>query len=127
MDARSRGFTLIEVLIALLVIGAMVALYATVLGLFPLTRTTEHKAVALRIAEHKLADLRANAYAALPTNGSFTDSQFTLLPENATGTIAVAAVNAKTKQVSVTVEWREPGKATSTISLSTFITETGGL
>lgn len=127
MFRSTRGFSLIEVLIAMVVIGAMVALYATVLGLFPLTRTTEHSAVALRIAEDELAVVRAGGYAALPVSGSFTNAQFSLLPENATGTIAVSAVNAKTKQVVVTVDWREPGKATSTVSLSTFVTETGGL
>lgn len=111
----------------MVVIGAMVALYATVLGLFPLTRTSEHGAVALRITEHELAALRADGYAALPADGSFANAQFSLLPENATGTIAVSTVNAKTKQVTVAVIWREPGKATSTVSLSTFITETGGL
>lgn len=127
MLRSARGFSLIEVLIAMVVIGSAVALYAATLGVFPVTRATEHKAVALRIAEHKLADLRAAKYAALPASGSFTDAQFTLLPENATGTIAVSTVNAKTKQVTVTVSWNEPGRATSTASLSTLITEVGGL
>lgn len=127
MLRSKRGFTLIEVLITMVVVGSAIALYTATLGVFPVTRATEHKAIALRIAEHKLADLRAAKYAALPASGAFTDSQFTLLPESATGTVAVSTVNAKTKQVSVTVEWREPGKATSTVTLSTLITEVGGL
>jgi len=122
-----RGFTLLEVLIALFIVGASIGLYAAVLGVFSVTRTSEHKAVALRIAEHELAQLRAAGYSSLPSSTTFTDTQFSLLPAGATSTLAVTVVNASTKQVVVSVSWSEPGKSTSTVSVGTLLTQNGGL
>lgn len=120
----SGGFSLIEIVVAIFVIGATVGLYAAALRTFSVTKTAGHESVALRVAEGKLEVLRTLGYAALPGSGSFADPQLASLP-SATGTIAVSAFNAKTKQIVVSVSWREAG--TSTVSLSTIITQTGGL
>lgn len=127
MRARQRGFTLLEVLMALFVVGAAIGLYAAVLYVFSVTRTSEHRAVALRIAEHKLSQLRAAGYDSLPSVTTFSDAQFSLLPAGATSTLAVTVVNASTKQVVVGVSWSEPGKSTSTVSVGTLLTQNGGL
>ena len=43
------------------------------------------------------------------------------------GAIDVSTYNSRTKQVSVTVSWREVNAATSTVALTTLVTEIGGL
>lgn len=121
-----RGFTLIEVVIAIFVIGSTVALYAAGLKTFAVTRSAGHGEVALRIAEGKLEALRAAGYAAVPTSGSFSDPALGTLP-SATGTLAVSDSNAKTKRVTVTVSWQESTTSPRSVSLSTLITQTGGL
>ena len=122
---RATGFTLIEVLVSLLLIGAMLmAFQATLLGT-PLAAGAKHQDLALRIAQHEVEALRAAGYAALPASGSFASSQLALLPSGS-GERAVTTYNDKTKQVVVTVSWQERG-ASRSVSLTTLMTEIGGL
>lgn len=127
MNNAQRGFLLIEVVIAIFVIAATVALYAAALHSFAVSRSAAHSAVALSIAERELENARAGGYAALPASGPFSDPQLSSLASSS-ASIAVSAFNAKTKKVVVSILWREPESATSSIvSLSTLITQSGGL
>jgi general secretion pathway protein I len=59
MSARTRGFTLLEVLVALVIIG--VALSASMRGAMSITNTTEYsreKLLAILTAENRLLELR---------------------------------------------------------------------
>ncbi len=125
---KLRGFSLIEVTVSIFIVGVMLFLLQAILQSGTLIRMSKHQSIALSIAQNKLESLRANGYASLPSNGTFSDNLVSTLPVAATTTLTVSVYNAETKQVSVSVVWKEPDStASSTISLSTLITEIGGL
>ncbi len=122
-----RGFSLVEVLVAIFIIGLMLLMLDATLQNIPLIAYARDQDIALKIAGGELEKLRAGGYDALPESGSFSDAQLSALPSGA-GTVAVTAYNDKTKQVTATVTWRERTAASdSTLSLTTLITQTGGL
>jgi prepilin-type N-terminal cleavage/methylation domain-containing protein len=120
-----RGFTLIEVLVTIAIIGAMLMTTQAIRLGAPLVLAAKNQDLALKIAAHKLEELRANGYAMIPVSGSFSDSMLTSLPSGA-GALTVTDYNAKTKRVAATVSWSEKGE-TRTVVLTTLITEIGGL
>ncbi|MBU6490898.1 prepilin-type N-terminal cleavage/methylation domain-containing protein [Patescibacteria group bacterium] len=123
----SRGFSLIEVIVSIFIVGIMLLLLQAIIYSGVLVRTSKSQGIALAIARNELESLRAGGYAALPSSGSFSDSLLSSLP-NATTTLIVKAYNEKTKQVTANVIWMDAGSAaSSTVSLSTLITQTGGL
>lgn len=125
---KLRGFSLIEVTVSIFIMGVILFLLQAILQSGALTRMSKHQSVALSIAQNKIESLRAGGYATLPSSGTFSDSLINELPVAATTTLTVSVYNAETKQVSVNVVWRDPGStASSTVSLSTLITEIGGL
>jgi len=118
---------LIEIIISLLIIGVVLVLYQSALNSVFLSRNTKDAEIGLRIANHKIEELRGAGYSNLPASGTFTDSQLSSMP-NSSASMAISDLNAKTKQVSVTVAWREPNSNSDhTVSLTTLITEIGGL
>lgn len=123
-----RGFSFIEVIVSIFIVSVILLLLQAVIQSSILIRTSKSQGIALSIARNKLEDLRTSGYVTLPGNGSFSDSLLGTLPTAATTTLTVSVYNAKTKHVSVSVIWLEPGStASSTVSLSTLITQTGGL
>ncbi|MFH1178533.1 MAG: type II secretion system protein [bacterium] len=122
-----RGFSLIEIIVSIFIVCVMLILLQAVINSGILARNSKNQSIALSIARNKLESLRTGGYSVLPQSGSFYDSLLEALPQ-ATTTLVVNEYNAKTKQVTASVIWLEPGfTASSTISLSTLITETGGL
>ena len=121
-----RGFTFIEILAAIFVMAMMIAAFAAIMHTSFLTREAKQQELALRVAAHKLESLRASGYASLTSGGSFSDAFMAGL-NSATGTLTISSYNATTKQVAVTVSWKRQQGGTSTVSLSTLITQTGGL
>lgn len=123
----SRGFSLIEVTITIFIFGILLLLLQAVLQSNVLVRTTKSQGIALTIVRNELEILRAGGYATLPPSGSFSNNLLSTIP-SATTTLTVSTYNAATKQVTASVIWREPGASTSsTVSLTTLITHTGGL
>jgi len=124
----SRGFSLIEVIVSIFIMGVMLLMLQSVIRSGTLVRTSKNQGVALAIARNELENVRANGYASLPSSGSFSDALLSTLPPAATATLTVSVYNAKTKQVTVNVIWKDSGTpASSTVSLSTLITQVGGL
>jgi len=122
-----RGFTLIEAVVAIFLVGLMIVLVLTVAQSIPLLERVKNQDIALKAAQNELEILRAGGYDALPASGSFTNTLVTTLPSGS-GAVAVTSFNAKTRQVVVTVTWRELNSASdSTLSVATLITKTGGL
>ena len=124
----SRGFSLIEVVVSIFIVGVMLVLLQAVFRSSVLVRIAKNEGIALSIARNEVESLRAGGYASLPLGSTFYDSLVTSLNTNATTTLAITVYNATTKQVVVSVVWLDPSKtASSTVSLSTLITQTGGL
>jgi prepilin-type N-terminal cleavage/methylation domain-containing protein len=127
LSCPSRGFSLIEVVVAIAIVGVVSILPQAILGALPLARIAKHQDLALTIAEHKLEQVRALGYAVLPASGPFTNSLQSDFASSS-ATLAVNVYNAKTKWVNVTVFWNEPNIPTTfSVSLDTLIAEVGGL
>jgi prepilin-type N-terminal cleavage/methylation domain-containing protein len=125
MPERTRGFSLVEVIVTVFILGvALVVSHALYLGA-PLAHSANNQDVALNIAQNELEGVRALGYASLPVSDAFADDLLASLPAGS-GSVTVSAFNAGTKRVVVTVSWTERGKAQS-LSLSTLITKAGGL
>jgi len=121
-------FPLIEIIISIFFVGVTLLLLQAIIQSGVLVRTSKNQGIALAIARNELENLRGSGYTALPSSGSFPNSLLGTLPPVATTTLTVNAYNEKTKQVTVHVIWKDPGTAaSSTVSLSTLITQTGGL
>lgn len=125
---RMRGFTLVEVTVAIFIVAVMLLLLVAVIHSSTLVRISSNQGTALAIVRNKAESLRIAGYNSIPASGPFFDSLLATMPAFATTTFSVSAYNAKTKQVTVGVTWRDPGAAASTtVSLSTLVTQTGGL
>lgn len=123
----ARGFTLIEVVVSIFIIGIIFVASAMLLHGVQSSRVTRNEDLALKIAGNEIEMLRAGGYATLPPSGSpFTDSSLASLASS-TATVTTADYDAKTKRVAVTVSWVESDGATHAISLSTLVAAVGGL
>lgn len=122
----AKGFSLIEVLLSLFIIGILLILYQAANSTWILNQYVKDQDIALRIASTKLADLRYLGYDALPASGPFSDPLLNSLKQGQ-ATVTVATYSSKIKQVLVTVAWKRlGGTATSTVSLTTLMRQ-GGL
>ncbi len=123
---NQTGFTLIEVLVTILLIGVTLVIYHGTSQSVVLNKWSRYKEIALRIADQKVQTLRTTSYSSIPASGTFTDPLISSLPDGA-GTITVTDLNTKTKDVVVTVTWSNPqGTGTQQVQLETYITQ-GGL
>lgn len=121
------GFSLLEVLVAVFLIGVIFVMYSAAMKNVSLNRNAKAQEIALRIASTKMEVLRDAGYGSLPASGSFADSQLASIPSGS-ASLAVLDFNAETKQVTVTVSWTEPSIGGGrNVVLSTLITVTGGL
>jgi len=124
---RFRGFSFIEVIVSLFIMSMMLLLFQAILRSGTLVVSTRNQDAALSIARNEIEKLRAGGYAAVPPSGSFSDDLLATLPYGS-ATLAVSAYNTKTKQVTARVSWQERNRtASSSVSLSTLITQVGGL
>lgn len=122
-----RGFTLIEVLISVVVVGMLIVLASTLIQAVGLTRHAKNRDVAAKVAESKLESLRAVGYEQLPEGTPFSDPLLETLPD-ATGSFTVSDFSSTTKRVVVTVSWSDPAaSAPSTLTISTLVAEVGGI
>lgn len=123
---KRSGFTLIEMLIALFILSVTVAFVTVVMGTIKFTRDIAYENSAFRIAHSKIDELRAGGYATLPVGGTFSDPGLANLPQGMAST-SITDWNAKTKQVGAGVSWLGADARTQVVSLTTLITESGGL
>lgn len=124
---KARGFTLIEVIIAVVVVGMLVVLASTLVQAVGLTRHAKNKDVAAKVAESKLESLRAVGYEQLPAGTPFTDPLLEVLPDGV-GSFTVDDFSSTTKHVIVTVSWSDPGATSqTTLTISTLVAKVGGI
>lgn len=122
----ARGFTLVETVVALFILSVAVVFATIVVGTTKVVRDAALESSAFRIADNKLNELRAVGYAALPASGPFTDPELANLPNGLAGT-SVSTVNAETKKIETSVSWTGADGSPRSVSLTTLVTEVGGL
>lgn len=125
IESTQTGFSIIEVLVTLFIIGITLLLFAVVSNAIVLNKYNRYKEIALRVAETKLAELRTTPHGNLPTSGTFSNSQVEKLPQ---GNAAMAFTEVATglTQATVTVTWQNTqNTGTQEISLSTYISQFG--
>lgn len=120
-----RGFSVIEVVISIGIIGAVLAALGALVGTTPLLRANSDEVIALSVARSKLESVRSAGYTAATTS-SWSDARLTALP-SATTSLTVSTYNAKVKKVDALVSWRDAGQSTRSVTLSTLLAQTGGL
>lgn len=113
-------------LISILILSVTVAFVTIVIGTIKVSRDAAYENAAFRIADNKLDEFRAAGYGALPAGGAFSDPELASLPEG-TASTSISDWNAETKQVVAGVSWRDADGRIRSVSLTTLITETGGL
>lgn len=123
--SQNSGFTLIEMIVALVILSAATAMVTVVMAMAKNVHDIGFENIAFHIAENKMNELRAGGYATLPSSGTFTDPQLSIIPQGQAST-TVSVWNAKTKQVLVGVSWVGTIGAQYT-SLTTLVTQSGGL
>ena len=122
-----EGFSLIEVIVSIFVLSVMLLLLQAVLRSGALVTSTRNQDAALTIARNEIEKLRAGGYSAIPSSGPFSNDLITTLPSGSAA-LVVGTFNEKTKQITATVSWQENNRpSSSSVSISTLITEIGGL
>ena len=121
------GFSIIEVIISIFVVGAMLVVYGRLNESIAVNRGIGHQEVALRVARGQIENLRAIPYNSLPPTGSFEVPVWAQgqLPQGSAG-YSNTAFNDGVKNIAVTVSWVEPGAGARNVSLTTLISQ-GGL
>lgn len=122
----TRGFTLIEVAVSVLIIGSMIVATAALLHGVPVSRTAHNQSLALSIAQNEIELLRAAGYSALSSSSPFTDTLLSSLASS-TASTTVSTYDSKTKRVDVGVSWLETDLTRHYLVLTTLITQIGGL
>ncbi|OGG48400.1 hypothetical protein A3G63_02510 [Candidatus Kaiserbacteria bacterium RIFCSPLOWO2_12_FULL_52_8] len=123
---KERGFTLIEILVALFILSLTVVFATLIIGSIKIVGDAKYENVAFRIANNKLDELRAGGYDALSAGGPFVDDELANLPQGSAST-SITILNEQTKQVMSGVSWRGADGITRVASLTTLVTEFGGL
>ncbi len=124
--AAQKGFTIIEVVLALAIIAVIFTIFQTSITTILINRRAKNQELAVRIVNTKMEEIRGLTYDTLPTSTVFSNALLSALPQGQ-AYIATSSYNNKTTQVTVSVQWREfSGMATHTVSFTTLVTQ-GGL
>jgi len=122
-----RGFSLIEVTVAIAIIGLMIVTTSTLLQRLPVSGDeVRDQDTALKIARTEIEILRAGGYDALPASGPFTNPLLSSLTSGS-ASVTITAYDAKTKQADVRVSWVGTGNTARSMSLTTLIAQTSGM
>lgn len=126
-----HGFSLIEALLVVAIIGSVVFLIANIPNALMLIGKSRHESLAREIAVKQIEDKRTISYTNLVNDNSpISDTRLNLLPQGS-GTVEVADCDSSIctqgeniKVVTVTVLWQDNEKL-QTVSLTTMIGEGG--
>lgn len=120
-----KGFTVIEVVIALAVVAVIFTIFQASLTTILLNRRAQNQELAVRVANTKMEAIRLLTFETLPTSTTFTDPLLNSLPQGQ-ATIVTSSYNSKTTEVTVNVYWAEfNGMVTHTVSFTTLVTKGG--
>ena len=122
---KSRGFSLVELIIALGIAMVAVLLFTVVISIIPLTKISRNQNLAYHIAAKKIEELRNTVFSSLPTTGTFTDSGLSdLASSTASITVTDYQSSAEVKEITVVVSWQQENQQKS-VSLETLIYDGG--
>ncbi len=111
--AREDGFTLVELLLAILVLGIAIVGLA---GLYYLTQQVQnesaHYDLAVRAARTEIEELRNSGYNSLSSSSppTFPSSLLVGLPSNSSGSVSVSQPLPGLKEVNVTITYSDYGQ-----------------
>lgn len=120
------GFSIIGIVLAVGILGGILVTVESVLTSSTLVRSTQFGSVALGIAGSELDRMRSLGYDALPATGPVLNSDLTLLPQGSED-VTVTDFDTESKSVTVTVNWVEPRTGSQSLSLTTLVSNVGGL
>lgn len=129
---NERGFSLVESLLVIALIGSIAGLLANLPNAISLVNKSKHTSLAKEIAVKQIEDKRMVKYDNL-VNGETPayDSRLSLLPQGAGFTLVedceqqICASGELIKQITATITWKDNNK-TQTVFLKTMVGE-GGL
>lgn len=129
---NQRGFSLVEILLIVLVVGFIALLLLNIPSSIRLTGTSKNYSLAKEIASKRMEELRSMGYQSLANGTSnFSDSRLTKM-SSATATVIIEDCpvdicpnNEPIKKVKVTINWKETNIPRS-IEMNTLIAD-GGL
>ncbi len=127
-----HGFSLVESLLVIVMIGIIIVLMANLPNAFNLINKSNHLSLAKEIASKQIEDKRTVQYVNLVNNSSLVvDSRLSLLPQGSGSilvedcSILICTNGEHVKQITVTINWKDMSKA-QTVTLKAMISE-GGL
>lgn len=126
-----KGFSLIEALLVVVIIGSVVFLIANIPNALGLIGKSKHLSLAREIVVKQIEDKRTISYNNLVNDNSpISDSRINLLPQGS-GTVeiedcdlAVCTNGERIKVVTVTIAWQDNNQPQS-VTLETMIGEGG--
>lgn len=133
----SFGFSMIELIIVVFVVGFMILVIANIPSALSLVAGSRYQSIAREIVSTKIESIRSIGFENLADTASpFSDDRLSLLPQAGTNIVIEdcpvdicpyhATLPEKvTKRVKITINWQEQGKPKS-FELSTLISK-GGL
>lgn len=121
----SKGFSLVEVIIALGLVMVTMMIFAVTLAALPLVKSSRNQNIAYHIASKKLEEMRKTSFVSLPSSGAFTDPGLAKLSSGTAAlTVSNYQGNDQIKQILVTVGWIEQSKSAS-LNVETLISKNG--
>jgi len=123
---KQNGFSIIEALVAIFIVGVILVIYAASSNLLLLNNNARHLELAQRVAILEMEDLRAMPFNTLPASGSFSNSLLASLPHGS-GQITLTDINSSSKQIVVTVSWQEPSAKTTHSASFTMLKVKSGI
>jgi prepilin-type N-terminal cleavage/methylation domain-containing protein len=115
--SKSRGFTLVEILVAIVLIGMMATALATFTGYVGKTRVLgRQRSLALVVAQEAIEDARSRSFANTTDGTTTTSRTVARFPMTVTTSIASSGASMKVVQVSVkNAGYTELQKFTTTV------------
>lgn len=127
-----QGFSLVEIMLVLFIVGAIILLIANLPRSFELVGFSQHESVAKQVASKEIENVRSTTYTNLANGTSaITDPRIASLP-GGSGEVTVSdcpvemCTNSEAvKKVEVIIRWNENGKPRTT-TVTTLVAQ-GGL
>jgi type II secretory pathway pseudopilin PulG len=121
----ANGYTILEIPIAIFIIGIVMLLYVAASNSILLNRNARQQDLATRIGASLMEDVRGAEFDLIPLSGPMSHSLLNNLP-NSQANLTVTDLDADSKEITIAVSWREGSSAVvHTASFTTIIVRNG--